>query len=56
MQRYQPSPRSGHDMSVQNAMHEVFTNVPKNVTATGKTGAAKNKMLQAIAFSKAGQK
>lgn len=35
------------------AFHEVYENVPKNVKKTGKTGEAKNKMLQAIAFSKA---
>jgi hypothetical protein len=34
-------------------MREVHTNVPKNVKATGKKGKAKEKMLQAIAFSKA---
>ena len=35
------------------AMKEVHKRVPRNVTKTGKTGAAKEKMLQAIAFSKA---
>jgi hypothetical protein len=35
------------------AFHEVFTKVPKNVTKTGKTGKAKNKMMVAIALSKA---
>lgn len=37
------------------AMREVHTNVPKNVEKTGKTGAAKEAMLRAIAFSKAGE-
>ena len=35
------------------AFHEVFHNVPKTVKATGKTGAAKRKMMTAIALSKA---
>jgi hypothetical protein len=39
--------------AVESAMREVHTNVPKNVKATGKKGKAKEKMLQAIAFSKA---
>lgn len=34
-------------------MKEVHKNVPRNVIKTGKTGAAKQKMLAAIAFSKA---
>ena len=38
---------------VEAAMREVHTNTPSTVTATGKTGAAKEKMLRAIAFSKA---
>lgn len=42
-------------MKLENAMREVHTNVPKNVKATGKTGAAKEAMLRAIAFSKAGE-
>jgi len=37
-------------------MEEVHKDVPKNVKATGKTGKAKEKMLEAIAFSKARQK
>lgn len=41
-------------MPLESAMAEVHANVPKNVQATGKTGKAKEKMLQAIAFSKAG--
>jgi len=35
------------------AFHEVFHNVPKNVKKTGKTGAAKRKMMIAISLSKA---
>jgi hypothetical protein len=38
---------------VDEAMSEVHRNVPKTVKATGKTGAAKEKMLQAVALSKA---
>ncbi len=38
---------------LKQAFSEVFTNVPKTVKATGKTGAAKRKMMTAIAFSKA---
>jgi hypothetical protein len=37
------------------AMREVHKNVPKSVTKTGKTGAAKEAMIRAIGFSKAGQ-
>lgn len=35
------------------AMREVHNNIPSTVRATGKTGAAKESMLRAIAFSKA---
>ena len=42
------------EMSKKAAFHEVFHNTPKTVKATGKTGAAKNKMMIAIALSKAG--
>lgn len=38
---------------VEAAFHEVYHKVPKTVKATGKTGAAKNKMMVAIALSKA---
>lgn len=38
---------------IANAFREVHANVPKNVVATGKTGPAKQKMLTAIALSKA---
>ena len=41
-------------MSKAQAFHEVFTNTPKTVTATGKTGKAKHAMEVAIALSKAG--
>lgn len=36
------------------AMEEVHKSIPKNVKKTGKKGKAKEAMLQAIAFSKAG--
>lgn len=38
---------------LKKSFDEVFHNVPKTVKATGKTGAAKRKMMVAIAFSKA---
>jgi len=38
---------------VEEAMSEVHHNVPSTVKATGKTGVAKEKMLTAIALSKA---
>jgi len=38
---------------VSRAMREVFTDVPKTVKATGKTGEAKRKMQVAIGLSKA---
>jgi hypothetical protein len=38
---------------VDEAMSEVHRNVPQTVKATGKTGAAKEKMLTAVALSKA---
>lgn len=41
------------DKRVAAAFHEVYNDVPKNVKKTGKTGAAKRKMLTAIALSKA---
>jgi hypothetical protein len=41
-------------MDKATAFHEVFHNVPKTVTATGKTGEAKRKMMIAVALSKAG--
>jgi hypothetical protein len=33
-------------------MREVHANIPRTVKATGKTGAAKEAMLRAIAFAK----
>ena len=42
------------DMSKKEAFKEVYAKTPKTVTATGKTGEAKRKMLVAIALSKAG--
>ena len=35
------------------AFSEVHTNIPSTVKATGKTGKDKEKMLAAVAFSKA---
>jgi hypothetical protein len=40
---------------VSEAFHEVYENVPKSVKKTGKTGKAKQKMMTAIALSKARQ-
>jgi len=54
--RYAKGPKSGNNPDIQAAMQEVHNNVPKNVVATGKTGAAKQKMLAAIAYQKAGAK
>jgi hypothetical protein len=45
--------KSNFKKMVAEAMKEVHRNVPRNVVATGKTGMAKEKMLKAIAFSKA---
>jgi hypothetical protein len=47
------SPAAVGKVKVAEAMREVHRNVPKSVVKTGKTGKAKEKMLQAIAFSKA---
>jgi hypothetical protein len=41
-------------MGKAEAFHEVYAKTPKTVTATGKTGAAKRKMMIAVALSKAG--
>ena len=41
-------------MSKKAAFHEVFHDVPKAVKKSGKTGKAKQKMMVAIAMSKAG--
>jgi hypothetical protein len=35
------------------AMREVHNKIPRNVKKTGKKGLAKEKMLEAIAYSKA---
>ena len=40
------------EKKVAKAFHEVHENIPSTVTATGKTGAAKEKMLTAIALNK----
>lgn len=42
------------EMSKKQAFKEVYATTPKTVTATGKTGEAKRKMLVAVALSKAG--
>lgn len=42
-------------MPLNEAMSEVHKNVPENVKKTGKKGKAKEAMLRAIAFSKAGE-
>lgn len=42
-----------NNSKVESAFHEVYENVPKTVKATGKTGKAKQKMMTAIALSKA---
>ncbi len=55
MARYSPSESSGSDSRIENAFHEVYAKEPANVKATGKTGASKNKMMEAIALSKARQ-
>ncbi len=47
--------KGGVKMPLEEAMREVHTNIPENVKKTGKKGKAKEKMLQAIAFSKAGK-
>ena len=41
------------DKKVSEAFHEVYAKTPKTVKATGKTGKAKQKMLVAVALSKA---
>jgi hypothetical protein len=49
----QATKRSSSDPRIERAFEEVHANVPRNVKATGKTGAAKNKMMTAIALDKA---
>ena len=41
-------------MDKEQAFKEVYSKTPKTVTATGKTGEAKRKMMVAVALSKAG--
>lgn len=41
-------------MDKETAFKEVYNKTPKTVTATGKTGEAKRRMMVAIALSKAG--
>lgn len=53
MVRHQASERSGSDPRIEQAFHEVHAKTPRTVKATGKTGAAKQKMLVAVALSKA---
>ena len=48
-----PAKKSKTDKLVDKAFTEVHANVPSTVKATGKTGAAKEKMLTAVALSKA---
>jgi hypothetical protein len=45
--------QSSTKRKVAAAFHEVYSDVPKNVKKTGKTGEAKRKMMTAIALSKA---
>ena len=40
---------------IKAAFDEVYSNVPSTVKATGKTGKAKQKMMTAVALSKARQ-
>lgn len=42
-------------MPLESAMREVHSDIPSNVEKTGKKGKAKEAMLRAIAFSKAGK-
>ncbi len=55
MARYHASERAASDPRIESAFHEVYAKTPKTVKATGKTGAAKQEMLAAIALSKARQ-
>lgn len=43
-------------MNLESAMREVHNKIPKNVKKTGKKGKAREAMLRAIAYSKAGKK
>lgn len=53
MKRYSASEKSPSDSRLEAAFHEVYAKEPRTVKATGKTGKAKQKMMTAIAFSKA---
>lgn len=44
---------SKYSKALEVAMKEVHRNVPRNVMTTGKTGVAKEKMMEAVAYSKA---
>ena len=46
-------PKSTSKTIIEDAMSEVHTHVPSTVKATGKTGAEKEAMLAAVAYSKA---
>ena len=48
-----PTKKSKSDTLVDKAFAEVHANVPSTVKATGKTGAAKEKMVTAVALEKA---
>jgi len=49
----QDAKQMAQDPRIAAAFHEVHAKTPKTVKATGKTGAAKQRMLTAIALSKA---
>lgn len=53
MARHSATERSGSDPRIERAFEEVHAKTPRTVTATGKTGKAKQKMLVAVALSKA---
>lgn len=53
MAKYHPSAKSSSDPRVEAAFHEVYAKTPSTVKATGKTGKAKQRMMTAIALSKA---
>jgi len=53
--RYRASTKSASDPRIEAAFHEVYSKTPRTVKATGKTGAAKHKMMVAVALSKARQ-
>lgn len=45
--------RTKSQQKIDKAFSEVHEHIPRTVKATGKTGAAKEKMLTAVALSKA---